>query len=59
VSKPKKFSFNLSDFSTFGGIVPMYKSEVSRDTNTVEISPINEFNEGSTNNIIGIAKKIS
>ena len=55
INNPRKFSFNLSDFWTFGGIVPMYKSDVSRDTNTVEISPINEFNEGRINKIIGIA----
>ena len=38
MSKPKKFSFSFSDFWTFGGIVPIYKSEVSRDTKTVEIT---------------------
>lgn len=53
INNPKKSSINLSDFWTLGDIVPIYKCEVKRDINTVEISPIREFNDGNTKRIIG------
>lgn len=59
ISKPRKSCFNLSDFCIFGGIVPIYKLEVRRDTKTVDISPIKEFNEGNIKRIMGIVYKIS
>ena len=59
ISNPRKFSFRERLFLIFGGTVPIYKPDVSRDTKTVEISPIKEFNDGNIKSIIGIVYKIS
>lgn len=55
INRPIKSSINLFDFSIFGGIEPIYKCVVRRETKTVEISPIRELREGRIKRIIGIA----
>jgi hypothetical protein len=55
IKRPIKSSITLLDFCTFGGIEPIYKCVVKRETKTVEISPIRELREGRIKSIIGIA----